>query len=160
MTSRHWIALTALISAIVATYLHLWKIGLAGTLACGGGHGCELAQFSSWGYFLGQDVALIGAVGYTLIFLVAMFGTSATRANDPRITLALAALIIPAFIFTLRLKYGEFIVLKTFCPWCAISATTITLHMVLVAMDWRRVRAGERRAESGERRMENGERRM
>ncbi len=140
MTARHWIALTALVSGIVATYLHLWKIGLAGTLACGGGHGCEVAQFSSYGYFLRQDVALIGAVGYALIFITAVIGTLPSRINDRRITVVLAALIIPAFLFTLRLKYGEFIVLKTFCPWCAVSATTITLHLILVFVDWRRVR--------------------
>jgi uncharacterized membrane protein len=140
LTSRHWIALTALISGIVATYLHLWKIGLAGTLACGGGHGCEVAQFSSYGYFLKQDVALIGAVGYALIFITAVIGTFPARINDRRITVALAALIIPAFVFTLRLKYGEFIVLKTFCPWCAVSATTITLHVLLLIADWKRVR--------------------
>ncbi|MEO5826069.1 MAG: vitamin K epoxide reductase family protein [Gemmatimonadales bacterium] len=140
LTPRHWIALTALISAIVATYLHLWKIGLAGTLVCGAGHGCEVAQFSSYGYFLKQDVALIGAVGYVLIFSTALIGTFPARINDRRITVALAALIIPAFLFTLRLKYGEFIVLKTFCPWCAVSATTITLHVLLVIADWKRAR--------------------
>ena len=140
MTPRHWIALTALISGIVATYLHLWKIGLAGTLVCGGGQGCEIAQFSRFGYFLGHDVALIGAVGYALIFVVAMLGTGAARIDDAKVTLALMALIVPAFIFTLRLKYGEFVVLKTFCPWCAISAVTISLHMVLVFVDWKRIK--------------------
>ena len=144
MTPRHWIALTALISGIVATYLHLWKIGLAGTLACGGGHGCEVAQFSRFGYFMGIDVALIGAVGYALIFAVAILGTTEARVNDPGVTHALMALIIPAFVFTLRLKYGEFIVLKTFCPWCAVSATTITLHALLVARDYGRVKKVER----------------
>ena len=151
MTPRHWIALTALISGIVATYLHLWKIGLAGTLACGGGHGCELAQFSSYGYFMKIDVALIGAVGYALIFAVAVLGTTPARLDDRGVTLALMTLIITGFLFTLRLKYGEFVVLKTFCPWCAISATTITLHLVLVAIDWRgvsREARGEKREAS------------
>src|SRR5690606_31420048 len=41
--------------------------------------------------------------------------------------------------FTLRLKYYEFVVLETFCPWCAVSATTITLQSALVVLDWRRV---------------------
>jgi len=140
MTPRHWIALTALCSGVVATYLHLWKIGLAGTLVCGGGHGCEVAQFSSYGYFGGYDVALIGAVGYTLIFIAALVGVAPARLLDRRITMVLTALIVPAFLFTLRLKYGEFVVLKTFCPWCAVSAVTISLHLVLVGLDWRRVR--------------------
>ena len=139
-TPRHLIAVTALISGVVALYLHLWKLGLAGTLACGGSGGCAAVQFSPWSWFLGIDVALIGTVGYTLILITALLGTCQSRVNDPRWTIALASLIIPAFIFTLRLKYYEFFVMKTFCPWCAVSAVTITLHTVLVAMDWRRVR--------------------
>jgi len=139
LTPRHWIALTALVSGTVATYLHLWKLGLAGTLACGGGHGCELVQFSSWSWFLGYDVAFIGAVGYTLIFVTALIGTLPRWQDDRRNTILLACLVYPAILFTLRLKYAEFIILKTFCPWCAISAVTITLHGILVALDWRRV---------------------
>jgi uncharacterized membrane protein len=139
LTPRHWIALTALVSGTVATYLHLWKLGLAGTLACGGGHGCELVQFSSWSWFLGYDVAFIGAVGYALIFVTALIGTLPRWQDDRRNTLLLACLVYPAILFTLRLKYAEFIILKTFCPWCAISAVTITLHGILVALDWRRV---------------------
>ena len=141
LTPRHLIAVTALISGIVALYLHLWKIGMVGTLACGAGHGCEVVQFSPWSYFLGVDVALIGTVGYTLILVTALVGTTASRRDTPALTTALACLIVPAFLFTLRLKYYEFLVLKTFCPWCAVSAVTISLHMVLVALDWRRVRA-------------------
>jgi len=145
LTPRHVIAITALISGIVALYLHLWKLGLAGTLACGAGHGCEVVQFSPWSWFLGVDVALIGAVGYTLILLASLVGVQARWIHDPRITTILALLIVPAFLFTLRLKYYEFVVMKTFCPWCAISAVTISLHMVLVALDWRRTARSERR---------------
>lgn len=138
-TARRIIALTALISGIVALYLHLWKLGLAGTLACGPSHGCEVVQFSAWSWFLGVDVALIGTVGYSLILLTALVGTSERWSHDRRITWLLALLIIPAFIFTLRLKYYEFFVIHSFCPWCAISAVTITLHMVLLWLDARRL---------------------
>lgn len=140
ITPRHVIAVTALISGVVALYLHLWKLGLAGELACGGSGGCATVQYSPWSWFLGVDVALIGTIGYTLILIVALTGTFDRWRNDPRITTVLMVLIIPAFLFTLRLKYYEFFVMKTFCPWCAVSAVTITLHTVLVAMDWRRVR--------------------
>ena len=140
LTPRHWIALTALVSGVVATYLHLWKIGLAGQLACTANHGCEIAQFSPYGYVFGVDVALIGAVGYTMVFITAMIGVQPTWIRDARTTKLLALMVYPALLFTLRLKYGEFIVLKTFCPWCAVSAVTITLHSVLVWIDWRRVK--------------------
>lgn len=138
LTYRQLIALIALVNAFVATYLHLWKIGKAGTLACGGSGGCALVQFSQWSWFLGVDVALIGAVGYSLILITAIVGSSGSRDDARGPALALAALIFPAILFTLRLKYYEFFVLKTFCPWCAISAVSITTLGVLVALELRR----------------------
>jgi uncharacterized membrane protein len=140
MTHRMAIALASLVSGLVALYLHLWKLGLAGTLACAGGQGCEIVQFSAWGWFLGVDVALIGAVGYALIFAVALLGTLPRWEDAAWPTYALLALVVPAFLFTLRLKRAEFFILKTFCPWCAVSAVTITLCLVLVGLDWRRLR--------------------
>ena len=140
VTSRHWIALTALVAGLVALYLHLWKLGLMGALACTAGHGCEIVQLSQWGWFLGVDVALIGTIGYTLILITAMIGIQPERINDPRITRVLMLLIIPAFLFTLRLKYAEFVIMRTFCPWCAISAVTITTHLVAVFLDLRRIK--------------------
>jgi uncharacterized membrane protein len=141
---RQVIAVLALINALVATYLHLWKLGYMGTLSCGAKRGCEVVQLSSWGSFLGVDVALIGACGYAAIFAVAILGTRNGNETLEWPTRLLALLVYPAFLFTLRLKYAEFIILKSFCPWCAISAVTITLFTVLVALDWRRVRAAER----------------
>ena len=150
LSYRQLIAIVALVNAFVATYLHLWKIGKAGALTCGGSGGCATVQLSSWSWFLGVDVALIGAIGYSLIVLTAAIGASEARADERGPALALAALVYPAILFTLRLKYAEFFVMKTFCPWCAISAVTITLHGVLVWMDWRRV-AGEPRTANSER---------
>ena len=86
------------------------------------------------------DVALIGTVGYALILLVAVAGLFPALRNDRRITVLLAVLIVTGFIFTLRLKYYEFVVMKLFCRWCAVSAATITLQTVLVWLDWRRVK--------------------
>ena len=37
---RQTIAFTALVSGLVALYLHLWKKGLMGPLACTANHGC------------------------------------------------------------------------------------------------------------------------
>ncbi len=140
LSYRQFIAVVALINLFVAAYLHLWKIGMAGTLACGEGHGCALAQMSSFGWFLGVDVALIGALGYALIFATAIIGSLPEREDARGPALALAALVYPAILFTLRLKYGEFIVLQTFCPWCAISAVSVTLLGVIVALELRRTR--------------------
>lgn len=140
LSIRQLIAIIAMINAFVATYLHLWKIGKAGALACGGSGGCAVVQFSQWSWFLGVDVALIGAIGYSLILATAIVGSTASREDARSPALVLAALVYPAILFTVRLKYAEFFVLRTFCPWCAISAVSITLLGILVALELRRTR--------------------
>ena len=139
MTQRMLIAALAAVNCMVALYLHLWKLGLMGALTCGANHGCEIAQFSSYGYVLGVDVALIGTIGYAVLCATAIAGMQERWADAPWATRALQLLIWSAFVFTVRLKYGEFIVLKTFCPWCAISAVSITACAILVTMDARRL---------------------
>lgn len=137
-----WRQLTALIAlgnAFVATYLHLWKIGKAGSLACGGGGGCALVQYSPWSYFFGVDVALIGAIGYTLLFLVAVVGSGERWVNHRHFAIAQVVLVYAAVLFTLRLKWAEFYMLRSFCPWCAISAVSITILAVIVTLEWRRL---------------------
>lgn len=136
------IAILALIAALVALYLHLWKLGLAGRLTCTGNRGCEIAMTSSWSWFLGLDVALIGAVGYSLILAAGIWGAHPSRESSRGPTVLLLVLIVPAVLFTLRLKYYEWFVLRTFCVWCLESTVTILLCLVLAWLDWRRVRRG------------------
>ena len=133
------IALASLISCVVALYLHLWKLGLTGSLACSGTLGCEYVQGSRYGWFMGVDVALIGTVGYAALFLVALWGTLPSFENKRLPNTAMQLLIWPAVLFTLRLKYGEFVVLKGFCPWCLVSAVAITICALLVVLDRRRL---------------------
>ncbi len=137
---RMAIALLALVAGLVALYLHLWKAGLTGPLTCTGNRGCEVAMMSRWGWFLGVDVALIGAVGYALVLGAALWGVSPRRAGSAGPALLLLGLIVPAVLFTGRLKYAEWVVLGTFCPWCFESTVTIVLCLVLAVLDHRRVR--------------------
>jgi uncharacterized membrane protein len=133
------IALASLANALVAAYLHLWKRGLVGSLACTGSGGCEYVQGSRYGWFLGVDVALIGAVGWALVFVLALVGTSPEREDDPRVTRLLGAMIGGALVFTLRLKYGEFVVLRSFCPWCAVNVAAVLVTGALAVLDARRI---------------------
>jgi uncharacterized membrane protein len=138
---RMVIAALALAAGLVALYLHLWKLGLAGMLTCTANRGCEVAMTSSWSWFLGVDVALIGAVGYGLILGVALWGAHPSRESSATPSLLLLALIVPAVLFTIRLKYAEWFVLKTFCPWCLESTVTIVACLALALLDLRRVQA-------------------
>jgi uncharacterized membrane protein len=134
MSYRRAIAVVSLISCMVALYLALWKMGYMGQLGCtGSGNGCEYVQGSRYGW--------IGTVGYAAIVAVALAGTSEALEDAAWPTQLLMVLIYGAVLFTLRLKYAEFIILKSFCPWCAVSAVAITINAILVTLDWRRVRA-------------------
>ena len=139
MRYRAIIAVASLISGSVAWYLALWKMGRVAAPTCSSGNDCALAQFSWYGWFLGVDVALIGTIGYAALAVVALVGCLPRFRAERWPTIALAALVVPAVLFTLRLKYGEFIVLRVFCPWCAVSTVTITLCAILVWLDWRRL---------------------
>ena len=148
---RAAIAVASLISGAVALYLHLWKRQLMQTTAaqvadgsfqmleCGIGGGCVLAQTSAFSWFLGVDVALIGTVGYAAVLVVSVLGLLPRWRHARWPTLMLMGLIYPAVLFTLRLKYGESYVLRTFCSWCAVSAVAITLCAILVTLDYRRL---------------------
>ena len=138
---RMAIATISLIAGMVAFYLHLYKLGLAGNLSCKSG-GCAKAIFSTWGSFLGVDVGLIGAVGYALILATSIISLQPKFERERWPVSLLAFLATLGFLFTLRLKYGEFVVLRTFCQWCAISAVSITIIFVLALIEWRKTKAG------------------
>jgi uncharacterized membrane protein len=137
---RMAIAVLALVAGLVALYLHLWKLGLVGDISCTANRGCEVAMTSQWSWFLGLDVALIGVLGYAALLGVALWGAQPERAWSPGPTMVLLALIVPAVLFTVRLKWAEWVTLKTFCPWCFESTVTIVVCLVLALLDLRRVR--------------------
>jgi uncharacterized membrane protein len=142
MIFRRIISVGSLISGLVALYLHLAKFGYVATPVCTGGvHGCEYVQNSAYGTFMKTDVALLGAWLYLGIFIASTLGSLERFETSKWPTYVLLGLIVPGFLFTLRLKYYEYFVLKGFCPWCLVNAVTITVCMVAVVMDLRRFRA-------------------
>ena len=130
------IAVLSVIAGYSALYLHLYKLGKVGSLRCTGS-GCDRAIFSRWGWFLGVDVALIGLIGYTLILAATLVSLQPRFAQSRWSVGLLFGLALGGLAFTLRLKYAEFFVLQTFCPWCAISAVSITIITVLSGLEWR-----------------------
>jgi uncharacterized membrane protein len=138
------IAALSLVAGLTALYLHLYKLGKVGTLVCTSDDGCDRAMFSRYGWFLGLDVALIGLIGYSLLLLTSLASLQERwiRARWPVTSLLLLALA--GFLFTVRLKYAEFFILHTFCPWCAVSAIAITCITGLALYEWTRGREQQR----------------
>ena len=138
MIYRMGAALMSLVGVFVSAYLYLYKIGRIGTLACGTG-GCETVQTSLWSRFLGVEVALIGLVGYALLFVVA-WSHSGRRSpasggrRAPRGARRAAGCCSPLY-----LTYLELFVIHAICRWCVGSAAIILSILILALLALRRL---------------------
>lgn len=136
MRHRQAIALLALIGLLVSVYLSLHRLGIIGTLQCGTG-GCETVQTSAYAEFLGVPVAFIGTAGYLVLLIVSLVGLQPAYLERRGPTLVLAALAVPAFLFTLYLKYLELFVIHAICRWCVGSAVIITAIWIVALFSLR-----------------------
>jgi uncharacterized membrane protein len=139
MIYRMGAALTSLLGLFVSAYLYLYKIGRIGTLACGTG-GCETVQTSEWSRFAGVDVALIGLLGYALLFAVALAALRPMLAERQWPVAVLTALAGIGVLFTAYLTYLELFVIHAICRWCVGSALLIVSVFVLGLLELRRLR--------------------
>jgi uncharacterized membrane protein len=139
MIYRMGAALASLLGLFVSAYLYLYKIGRIGTLACGTG-GCETVQASEWSRFAGVDVALIGLVGYALLFAVALAALRPALAERQWPAGLLAGLAGIGVLFTAYLTYLELFVIHAICRWCVGSALIIVTVFVLGLLELRRLR--------------------
>ncbi|MBS1241366.1 MAG: Vitamin epoxide reductase [Gemmatimonadetes bacterium] len=136
MNRRMVVALLCLAGIFISAYLWMFKLGLLGTLACGTG-GCETVQLSPQSRFLGIEVALIGLVGYVVLFGLAMASLQPGLAAARWPVQLLAALSGGAVLFTGYLKFLEFFVIHAICRWCVASAVIIATVFVLSVLEAR-----------------------
>jgi uncharacterized membrane protein len=139
MIYRMGAALVSLLGLFLSAYLYLYKIGRIGTLACGNG-ACETVQTSQWSRFAGVEVALIGVVGYGLLFVVALLALQPTLAGRRWPGTLLAALAAGGVLFTTYLTYIELFVIRAICRWCVGSAAIIVTLLALALLELRRLR--------------------
>ena len=131
------IALLSLIGLFIALYLYLYKIGQIGTLACGTGS-CETVQLSPQSRFLGVDVALIGLLGYAVLFGLGLLALRPRFAGPAWPSRLLAVLSGIAVLFTVYLTGLELFVIHAICRYCVASAVVIVIVFLLAVRDLRR----------------------
>jgi uncharacterized membrane protein len=112
----------ALVGAGLAAYLTYVRY-TGGTLACTTS-GCELVQGSRYSAVGGIPVALIGLIGYVLIF------GSAFVPGELGAALGLA-LIVGGFAFAMYLLYVQAVLIEAYCHWCLASDGVMTVLLVL-----------------------------
>jgi uncharacterized membrane protein len=96
---------------------------------CGAGSECDMVRESGFSSFLGIPVALVGVLGYSLIFISAVIPM--TKRNK---WLTLYILTFTGFVFSAYLTYLEFFVIDALCVYCMVSAILMTgLFIILLA---------------------------
>jgi len=133
MIFRMGAALMSLLGVFVSAYLYLYKIGRIGTLACGSGS-CETVQASPWSRFAGVEVALIGVVGYAVLFAVALLALQPPLAGRRWPADLLTALAALGVLFTAYLTWLELFIIHAVCRWCVGSAAIIVSVLVLALL--------------------------
>jgi uncharacterized membrane protein len=126
ITDRH-LRLAAIVLALIGlgvagylTYVHYEEI----RPVCGLGGDCVKVQASEWSKLAGIPVAVLGLVGYAVIF-VSLF----VPGEEALIAGALTSLI--GFGFSAYLTYRELFTIDAICQWCVASAIIMTLLAVV-----------------------------
>lgn len=125
MRHRMAAAVLALGGLLVSTYLLLYKLGVIGSMVCGGSGGCERVQASQYSSLLGVPTAAYGVAGYVVLLIVALYGLQASQVASPKATRWLTALSALGVLFSLYLLYLELFVIHAVCRWCTVSGVLI-----------------------------------
>src|ERR1700709_2830997 len=118
------IAFFTVVGIGVATYI-LISDSTSGAPACfAGGTGCETVAKSSSSPTLGMNVAVVGIVGWILIFGTVWFGSDVARLAGFLFTLG-------GFGFSIYLTYLEIWNIEAICQWCVTNAVLMTICFLL-----------------------------
>ena len=135
------IALLALVGALVALYLTLFKVGVIGELVCNIGS-CERVNTSRWAMFFGVPVAAWGLATYVVLLVLALVSVQ-RDAFERQIAWVLVALSGWSVLFSAWLTSKELFVIHAICIWCVTSATIMTLIFFASLLELARVRRAE-----------------
>ena len=139
---RMVIALLALVGALVALYLTLFKVGVIGELVCNIGS-CERVNTSRWAMFLGLPVAAWGLATYVMLLVLALLSVQ-RDGIERQVAWILVALSGWSVLFSAWLTSKELFVIHAICVWCVTSATIMTLIFFASLLELRRAQRVER----------------
>jgi uncharacterized membrane protein len=120
-------AVLALAGVAIATYLTYVHYADVKPLCVAGGGGCEKVQTSDYADLAGIPVAVLGLIGYVLIF-ASLFVPGENGA------FAGAVLALSGFAFSAYLTYRELFTIDAICQWCVASAIVMTALAVLTVV--------------------------
>ncbi len=123
---RYWGIILSIVGLIDSGYLSWIKFSHTEEKCIPGFGNCAAVNSSSFSTVYNIPVAYMGFMAYGIILLLLLFGK-----KWPTITAISSYLMfgitLVGLLFSMYLTYVQFGILKTFCPYCLLSAITTTL---------------------------------
>lgn len=139
--ARMAIAILALVGFFDSAYLMLSRYQTAISLVCPvTGDGCSTVQNSAWSTIppgSGVPIALLGIIGYGIVFGVAMAALHTNYARSLPLPALLAALGTLGVIFSIYLIGIQVFMIQAVCSWCMLSALLMITIWLVALFDWR-----------------------
>ena len=127
------IAAISFLGFLDASYLAA-KYYIGGPLPCSILDGCDTVTTSKYSAVAGMPVALMGAIYYLVIFILAI---SYLESKKDRLAFLISRFTIIGFLASLWFVYLQVFVLKALCLYCLFSALTSTaLFAISVLFLW------------------------
>jgi uncharacterized membrane protein/protein-disulfide isomerase len=101
---------------------------------CGPSSGCATVEASEYSHIGPIPVAILGFVGYALMFALAFFRGQSAGAGNPKLIKAGFAVGLIGFLSSMYYTYVSLYVLHATCVWCLSSAAVMTLAFVMHAL--------------------------
>jgi uncharacterized membrane protein len=122
--------IASIIGLLDAGYLSYSKITET-KLYCTPGLGdCATVNASQWSSVFGIPVAYLGLATYVAILFLLIFGKK-IKIIAPYKEFLLFFITLVGLLFSAYLTYIEAAVLHTYCQWCVLSATMVTLLFII-----------------------------
>jgi uncharacterized membrane protein len=126
---RQFMTGLAIVGLLVSIYMTIYKVTNNEAMCIGSG-ACSTVNASRYSEVNGIPVALIGVGGYAAI-LALLFLEPRNAFLQENGIMALFAISLVGFLFTLYLIYAEIFFIKALCPFCLASQIVMTIIFIL-----------------------------
>ncbi|MEI7578512.1 MAG: vitamin K epoxide reductase family protein [bacterium] len=136
ITTNRLIILLCVLGLALSAYL--WAVQVQSPnnviVPCFTGGGCESVLNSKYGEMFGVPMSVFGFFFYAFLIFTALLRE---KIKDKLLTWILQAEVFWGVLFSLYLRYLEFVVIRHVCSWCWMSVIIIILLAAALAYEQR-----------------------
>lgn len=125
--SNRIIFVLSILGILLSMFLWLKQAG-DGSVPCTIGGGCDVVLTSKWAKFYGVPLSVFGVFYY---FQLAFISFLREKITNKLLNTLLDLMIVWGIIFSLYLRYLEFVKIGQHCIWCWVSVVFIVLITIV-----------------------------